>query len=36
MMSLFAHGATLSSDNMVRVGDKWLIKEMKAGPVPEL
>jgi len=27
---------TFSEDNMVRVGDKWLIKEMKAGPVPEL
>jgi hypothetical protein len=27
---------TFSDDNLVRVGDKWLIKEMKAGPVPEL
>jgi hypothetical protein len=27
---------TFSDDNMVRAGDKWLIKEMKAGLVPEL
>jgi hypothetical protein len=27
---------TFSDDNLVRVGGKWLIKEMKAGPVPEL
>jgi SnoaL-like domain len=27
---------TFSDDNMVRVGDKWLIKEMKAGLAPEL
>jgi hypothetical protein len=27
---------TFSDDNMMRFGDKWLIKEMKAGPVPEL
>ena len=27
---------TFSEDNLVRVGDKWLIKEMKAGTVPQL
>jgi SnoaL-like domain len=27
---------TFSDDNMMRSGDKWLIKEMKAGLVPEL
>jgi hypothetical protein len=27
---------TFSDDAMVRSGDKWLIKDMKAGPVPEL
>jgi hypothetical protein len=27
---------TFSDDNMVRSGGKWLIKEMKAGPLPEL
>ena len=27
---------TFSDDQMVRSGDKWLIKEMKAGSVPEL
>jgi hypothetical protein len=27
---------TFSDDNMVRSGDKWLIREMKAGSVPEL
>jgi hypothetical protein len=27
---------TFSDDNLVRVGGKWLIKEMKAGTVPEL
>jgi hypothetical protein len=27
---------TFSDDNMVRSGAKWLIKEMKAGPLPEL
>ena len=27
---------TFSDDNLARIGDKWLIKEMKAGPVPEL
>jgi len=27
---------TFSDDEMVRSGDKWLIKEMKAGSVPEL
>lgn len=27
---------TFSDDDMVRSGDRWLIKEMKAGPVPEL
>ena len=27
---------TFSDDNLVRVGDRWLIKEMKAGTVPEL
>jgi hypothetical protein len=27
---------TFWDDNMIRSGAKWLIKEMKAGPVPEL
>jgi hypothetical protein len=27
---------TFSDDNLVRLGGKWLIKEMKAGTVPEL
>lgn len=27
---------TFSDDNLVRAGGKWLIKEMKAGTVPEL
>ena len=27
---------TFSDDEMVRSGDKWLIKQMKAGSVPEL
>jgi SnoaL-like domain len=27
---------TFSDDNMVRAGGKWLIREMKAGTVPEL
>ena len=27
---------TFSDDNLVRSGGKWLIKEMKAGTVPEL
>jgi hypothetical protein len=27
---------TFSDDNLMRVGGKWLIKEMKAGNVPRL
>jgi hypothetical protein len=27
---------TFSDDNLIRAGGKWLIKEMKAGTVPEL
>ena len=27
---------TNSDDTLVRVNGRWLIKEMKAGPVPEL
>lgn len=27
---------TFSEDNLVRVGGKWLIKDMKAGAVSEL
>jgi hypothetical protein len=27
---------TFSDDSLVRSGDRWLIKEMKAGTVPEL
>ena len=27
---------TFSDDSLVRAGDRWLIKEMKAGTVPEL
>lgn len=27
---------TFSDDNLVQAGSRWLIKEMKAGTVPEL